>query len=204
MVDTYYDYKELFASTIYGRDYVVLRREGASRYVIMAPHGGGIEPGTSAIADSVAGHQHAFYAFKGIKPTGNRGLHLTSNRFDEPIGLQWAAKAEIVLTIHGCRGSAAGVYVGGRHKALAAQLADRLNTAGFQAEITRRPGLGGLHRDNICNRGERGMGVQLEITRGLREKMFFHLNRRAVRTKTGVFDQFVTAVQKALYLNGSG
>jgi phage replication-related protein YjqB (UPF0714/DUF867 family) len=204
MADKYFDYQELRASTTNTRDYVVFSRDGDSRYAIMAVHGGGIEPGTSDIADRVAGHRHAFYTFKGIKQAGNRDLHLTSNHFDEPIGLQLAAKAEIVLAVHGCRGSAANVYVGGRHMALKVHLIDQLNAAGFEAGTAGKPGLGGMHRANICNRGSSGMGVQLEITRGLREKMFSHLNRRSQRTRTDVFDQFVMAVQKALSLNGPG
>ena len=53
----------------------------------MAPHGGGIEPGTTEIAEAVAGHEHTFYSFSGVKARGNSVLHITSSRFDEPEGI---------------------------------------------------------------------------------------------------------------------
>ncbi len=64
-----------------------LHRSGSSGILVMAPHGGGIEPGTGDIADGVAGQHHSFYCFKGIKKQGNRALHITSNRFDEPLAM---------------------------------------------------------------------------------------------------------------------
>jgi len=36
----------------------------------MAPHGGGIEPGTIDIADAIARSEYTFYAFQGIKKRG--------------------------------------------------------------------------------------------------------------------------------------
>ena len=80
----------------------------------MAPHGGGIEPGTGDIADAVAGQHHSFYCFKGIKKQGNRVLHITSNRFDEPLAMTMVTNANWVLTIHGCRDVEPVVWVGGR------------------------------------------------------------------------------------------
>jgi phage replication-related protein YjqB (UPF0714/DUF867 family) len=46
-----------------GRDYEVHQRKGASGIAVIAPHGGGIEPGTMDIADSVAGEEHTFCCF---------------------------------------------------------------------------------------------------------------------------------------------
>jgi phage replication-related protein YjqB (UPF0714/DUF867 family) len=43
---------------------------------ILAPHGGGIEPGTSELAEAVAGEGLSFYAFEGLKRSGNAVLHV--------------------------------------------------------------------------------------------------------------------------------
>ena len=97
-----------------GFDYRILHRNGFSGVLVMAPHGGGIEPGTGDIADALAGSAHAFYCFKGLKKRGNRALHITSNRFDEPLAERMLKKTQWVLTIHGCREGAPLVWVGGR------------------------------------------------------------------------------------------
>jgi phage replication-related protein YjqB (UPF0714/DUF867 family) len=62
----------------------------------MAPHGGGIEPGTIDIADNLAGCDYTFYAFKGLKKGGNNILHINNNTFDEPIALRVAQNADII------------------------------------------------------------------------------------------------------------
>jgi phage replication-related protein YjqB (UPF0714/DUF867 family) len=73
-----------------------------------------------------------------------------------------------------------------------------LTRADFQAETSSVPGLRGVDPNNLCNRGHSGMGVQLELTRGLREKMFEGLDRYARCVPNGLFDRFIMAVRKAL------
>ncbi len=66
-MDKYANYDDLKQHEREGEDYVILSREGISRIAVIAPHGGGIEPGTVDIADGTTGSKHSFYAFKGIK-----------------------------------------------------------------------------------------------------------------------------------------
>lgn len=66
-MDKYANFIELKQNEREGEDYTILLREANSKFVIIAPHGGGIEPGTIDIADAVASSDHTFYAFKGIK-----------------------------------------------------------------------------------------------------------------------------------------
>ena len=87
-MDKYANFIELEQNEREGEDYTILFREANSKFLIISPHGGGIEPGTIDLADAVASSDHTFCAFKGIKKTGNKTLHITSNRFDEPIGLK--------------------------------------------------------------------------------------------------------------------
>lgn len=181
-----------------GGDFIISCRDVDSPVAVMAPHGGGIEPGTVDIADALAGRDFAFYAFSGIKKSGNRHLHLTSNRFDEPIGLKIAQKAAVVVAVHGNREESEVVFVGGRNHSLKKRICQALTAAGFRAEISDLPGIRGISPENICNRGTSGEGVQLEISRGLREKMFEHFERRSRRKKTHVFYEFVDTIKKAL------
>ena len=148
-----------------GQAFVIQWRRGTSGLVVMAIHGGGIEPGTTEIADAVAGGRHGFYSFVGVKPSGNGTLHLSSRSFDEPIGLRMAASAKTVVTVHGCRGQAPRTYLGGRHTDLQRSVGDALQAAGFRVgKCARFPG---VNLQNICNRGYSGMGLQLELSFGL-------------------------------------
>jgi len=197
-MDTYPDYSTLSRNENEGKDYCILFRETDSTLAVIAIHGGGIEPGTVDIADAVAGNDHNFYAFKGIKPTGNRVLHIASNRFDEPIGMAIARNAEVVLTIHGCKEKEEAVFLGGKNQAMIERIRNRLNEAGFHAVISREPGLLGQSTKNICNRCRSGQGVQLELSRGLREAFFLHLSQRSHRSKTPLFDLFVKTLRMAV------
>lgn len=197
-MDRYDDFAALKREEREGEDYAILYRKADSPIAIMAPHGGGIEPGTIDIADALAGNIHTFYAFKGIKRTGNKILHLTSNRFDEPLGLTVSQNAYIVVSIHGCRDPGDMVFVGGRNQHLKQKLVAALKAAGFEASISELPWLRGISPLNICNRCGSGRGVQLEISRGLREKMFDDIARRSLRKKTKVFYKFVNAIKEVL------
>jgi len=181
-----------------GVDYEIHIRKSRSEIAVIAPHGGGIEPGTLDIADVVAGPEHTFYCFKGIKKKGNTDLHITSDKFDEPHGIKIAEESERVLAIHGCRDRDEVIYVGGNDLALKGQLLHEFIEAGFVAKESMRPDLQGTKPENICNRGQRGKGCQIEISEGLREKMFDGFFHGAGKTKNSVFYDVVAAITKVL------
>ena len=62
------------------------------------------------------------------------------------------------------------------------------------------PGLRGIEPENICNRVRQAKGVQIELSRGLRETLFDKLGHRSLRRKTIVFYQFVNILKEALLL----
>jgi len=70
------------------------------------------------------------------------------------------------VAIHGCIGESQ-IYIGGLDLELTALLEESLRAAGLPVLVNghRYPGRNPL---NICNRGMRGRGVQLEITNDLR------------------------------------
>jgi phage replication-related protein YjqB (UPF0714/DUF867 family) len=165
----YASFAELEAREIYGKDYRVRSIERAGAPVaIIAPHGGGIEIGTSQLAARIARARHSLFTFEGLKPPWqNRGLHITSHRFDHPECVALVSKSPVTLAVHGCKGESQ-IYVGGLDSELKALLVTRLAGAGFPTSAEGHKYLG-LNPLNICNRGLRGRGAQIELTRDLRE-----------------------------------
>jgi phage replication-related protein YjqB (UPF0714/DUF867 family) len=199
--DRYSSFAELASDKQEGRDYKRLVEMRESRFAIIAPHGGGIEPGTSEIARAIANGEFASYCFEGMQPTGNKELHITSTCFDEPICVQLVQHFQTVIAVHGCAGKHEAVYVGGLDDNLKAQIIEALMSAGFEAcdDISDHSG---SHPQNICNRGISGKGLQLEITEGLRGVMFKGLRRRDRETTRPRFGSFITAVRDILLQAG--
>jgi len=176
-----------------GTDYYIRHRCGCSGIAIMAIHGGGIEPGTTEIAEAVAGDHHSFYSFSGLKPAGNISLHISSRKFDEPQGIHIAKSSHAVVAIHGCRDAKAVTFIGGRHHRLKMQIKEALAAAGFPALDSRR--FPGINPKNICNAGRSGMGVQLEISMAMRKRLFEDISRIHRKRSTPCFFDYVRAIQ---------
>lgn len=170
-MDRFVSFKQLCRQATEGRDYIVEVRPGRSDLAVMAPHGGGIEWGTDYLAAAIAGREHGYYAFKGVRQRNNADLHIASERFDEPRALLLAGKAHSVITVHGCRGSRSVVYVGGLATGIKLEVITSLQVAGFNAEEAPWPSLAGVHRSNLCNRGRSGQGLQLELSHNLRRRL---------------------------------
>lgn len=174
---------DLARHEVEGRDFrVVMRRRPGSAVLLIAPHGGSIEAGTSEIAGIAAGDEHNLFCFEGCKPRGeNRALHITSHKFDHPECLALAAACEVIVTVHGCLGDSQ-IHVGGLDEDLAARMSRRLRAQGFTVEYpsARYPG---RHPLNICNRGARAKGVQVEVSHDLRTGESRGLIARAIRTE---------------------
>lgn len=71
--DKYSSYAHLLEEETEGTDFTIhsLNRSD-SGVIIIAPHGGKIEPGTDVIAREVAKNEFSFYTFNGIKTSNNR------------------------------------------------------------------------------------------------------------------------------------
>jgi phage replication-related protein YjqB (UPF0714/DUF867 family) len=171
--------------------------------VIIAPHGGGIEPGTTEIASAIAGWSYSLYTFDGIRLSGNELLHITSTFFDEPKCLSLIRSADHVLAIHGCEGAEHIVFVGGLHLEWGDRIATVLREAGFET-VRATTQFAGTQPENICNRGKFGRGVQLEISEGLRRSMFKGLDRNGRVETRPPFQAFVKAIRKAIQSEGLG
>jgi len=121
MADKYSTFDDLKHSEL-NDAYRVEVHEVGSRAAIVAPHGGGIEPGTSEVSRAIARGDLSLYLFEGTKKQANSNLHITSTRFDEPRCLQLVKAVEVAVTVHGEGGEREVVYLGGRHLELGENL----------------------------------------------------------------------------------
>jgi phage replication-related protein YjqB (UPF0714/DUF867 family) len=189
MTSPYKNFGELAQQEIENKDYQITVRLRDERVLVMAPHGGKIEPTTSMIAEAIAGENYSFYSFEGLKEDGNGTLHIESHLFDEPRALQTVKKADVVITVHGQLNHQEGfIMVGGLHVDLRSEIRRRLEAAGFE---TRTPpeGLQGIDPENICNRGRLKGGVQLEVSRKERDSF---------KTDKERLEGFASAVRQAI------
>lgn len=197
-MDRYANFDQLKTFEKDGVDFRVRWRAGCSGIAILSIHGGDIEPGTSLIADAIAGTEHTYYALEGLKPSGNLALHITSTHFDEPVALEIVCQSEIIVTVHGCAESEPVVFVGGRDVELCHRILRSLAAAGFQAIEAAQTRFVGTDLANICNLCGRGMGIQLEISSGLRARMFEPGGGGEPKAAGPLLQRFADAVREAL------
>jgi phage replication-related protein YjqB (UPF0714/DUF867 family) len=191
-----------------------------ARTTVIAPHGGGIEFGTSELCLAIAGYHPAtllvppgtgitydYWMFEGLRASSNSQLHVTSTNCDDHVALSLCGGALNVLALHGCGTVDAGLpddaevaLVGGLNPALKQHLLDELAAADLTAiDAAGHDALDGEEPTNITNRTLTGMGAQLEITGPLREAMFRNNSRPGRKNSTTpVFWAFVAACRNAL------
>ena len=193
--DLYRRFRKLKATERVGVDYRIHIARRNSPVVIIAPHGGTIEPGTSEIAAAIAGDDFSLYCFEGfLKRRPHYHLHITSTRFDEPQCVTLVEDSDTVVAVHGLRGAAAArIDVGGNDFGLRDRVSVALKAAGFDARVVSKGEHAAVSPQNICNRGRRAAGMQLEITKRLRELLTHYrarsrLNAFADAVRTAVTD----------------
>ena len=189
MADRYRSFAQLRKGETEGFNYRICVTERESASAIIAPHGGWIEPGTSEIAAAIAENIHSLYCFEGLQNRSHEELHINSTYSDEPKCLGLIKQCEIVVAVHGLVSDGKAVDVGGRDDALRDAICASLNATGFQSKIVTTGNHAATSQYNICNRGLRKKGVQLEITRDLRD---------ALRSREEDLNAFAKSVQEAI------
>lgn len=170
MSDKYKNFLELSIVETEGVDFDIELIDRNSPLAVIAIHGGNIEPGTTEIAKIISGEDLSFYSSIGKKSEGeNANLHITSSRFDEPRCLALVSKSEKVISVHGKSGKEGFVMLGGLDEAGIRKISELLASHGFEVREATE-GVKGDSPENICNKCSSGKGVQLEISRGLRDK----------------------------------
>src|SRR5215470_3560140 len=132
-------------------DDTLARTDDVPKTTILAPHGGGIEPGTSELCLAVAGYHPAnlpqfpsagvtydYWMLEGLREGGNAELHVTSVGCDDGVAVSLCAGSLNALSLHGFQprppDMSSGdqvVLVGGGNTALRGYLLDGLCGAGF-------------------------------------------------------------------------
>lgn len=163
-------------------------------YAVMAPHGGKLETGTTNISLAISRKDLSLYTFNANKPNNNRTLHITSANFDEPQCEKILGSVETVLAIHGARDPETEpkerVWVGGNlRETFEVNLKETLKPLELLVEINSK--FLGKEPNNICNRGISQQGMQLELTKSLRERL---------KTDKEFLEQFSDAVRTAMML----
>ncbi|MFI4891000.1 MAG: poly-gamma-glutamate hydrolase family protein [Steroidobacterales bacterium] len=185
--DDYRGYEDLASAHAEGVDYAVhVRYPQDSGVAVIAPHGGRIEGGTSAVARLIAGIDHGLYLFEGLRSEGDNfdRLHLTSHCFNEPRCLDLIARCDTVIAVHGYASPGADVLLGGRDQRLKRELAPALIAQGLTVQTDGHP-YPGTDPLNICNRGRSGQGVQVELSARLRRAHNWTGLAQAVRSVLG-------------------
>jgi phage replication-related protein YjqB (UPF0714/DUF867 family) len=165
MMDRYSNFSDLAAGET---DFSIELADRGSGVTVIAPHGGEIEPHSADIARLICADDYNLFCFIGTKPSGNRDLHITSHRFDHPGALALVKRSSIVIAVHGCTREDLVILLGGLDQELIAEIDRQLGRRNIDSKPSSQK-LRGQHKGNICNRGLRGKGVQLEISRGLRD-----------------------------------
>jgi phage replication-related protein YjqB (UPF0714/DUF867 family) len=189
MIKAYGSFGELSVHETEGQDYVIRICLRNSPFLVMAPHGGKIEPGTAKIVEAIAGDDHSFYSFEGIKADGNNVLHVQSHLYDEPWAIEAVKRVEIVVTVHGhADREDPFVMMGGLDTLLKSEIEHELRKAGYPIREATQ-GLKAIDPINICNRGRSGKGVQLEVSRKLRDSF---------RSDEGCLREFADVVRQGI------
>jgi phage replication-related protein YjqB (UPF0714/DUF867 family) len=207
-------------------DDTLARTDDLLKTTILAPHGGGIERGTSELCLAVAGYHPAnlpqvppagvtydYWMFEGIRETGNAALHVTSTGCDDGVAVSLCAGSLNAMSLHGFDPAPElppdeqVVLVGGTNLPLKELLLAGLDDADIKALAV---GTGGeLDGDDGCNIVNRTLlvgdpprplgGAQLELSTSLRDAMFTDNSRpRRKHTTTQLFWTFVAVCRDAL------
>lgn len=197
----YKNFKELKSNEVENEDYTIDMMESDSDILLMAIHGGGIEPGTTELIKRIAvENNYSYYSFNGIKKSGNQNMHITSTNFDELQALELVKNSLVTLSFHGYdERDKKHTYIGGLDEDLAEKIEKNLKEAGFSVSPAPKR-LSGEKKDNIVNKNKREKGVQLEISTAQREAFFKNndLSSANRKHKQDAFYEYTLAIEEAL------
>lgn len=170
--DYYSSMTQLKSQTQQGVDWQIKTRQGNNHTAVVAPHGGGIEPGTSQIADQIARKNNAsYYTFEGLRPTNNQQLHVTSAHYNEPTAQAMVNQSQRTVTVHETSQTGSDVYIGGRDTTLRNNISQSLTQRGFSvAQATGN--IGGQNLNNLTNQNQQQAGVQIELNKQFAHQCF--------------------------------
>ncbi|MCI2900451.1 poly-gamma-glutamate hydrolase family protein, partial [Staphylococcus hominis] len=203
--DYYRSMTDLLYNTQEGKDWTKESTNRHSNVLIFAPHGGGIEKGTTELTKAIANKgNYDYYAFNGTRNKNNSQLHVTSTNYNDPDLINRNYNKDVSISIHGA-GQSQGkntVLIGGRDEKLIQLISKELSI--FKFNVQRSLGhLAGIDTNNVVNYNKKGQGVQLELTPDLRKSFFSNGDdsskaRKNEKNWTSTMDRFATAINDAI------
>ncbi|MDA1334649.1 MAG: poly-gamma-glutamate hydrolase family protein [bacterium] len=151
----------------YDLNLISLKDRGSS-VGVFAIHGGKIDLGTGTMARLISGDDYSFYVYDGESSEDK----VTSTMFDEQQALNLADSLDTIVSIHGEKDTDDEyVMLGGLNEELIKAISHKLSGLGI---LQKEPDehLAGTLKENICNKGKSGRGVQIEMSRLLRKRFY--------------------------------
>jgi len=183
ITDLYKNFNELKKEKKEGIDYIIKTHKNSWWIIIVAPHGGTIEPWTDEICKNIAWGDLSYYCFIATCENWEK-LHITSSNFDEPQAINLIKLHKIVLTIHWCAGKDDFIFIGWKNEAIRNALSQKLRENWFFVEAFEKSKFQWLRKENICNKGNNKLWwIQIELSRGYRNKMLENKNFLSIFTK---------------------
>ncbi|MEX6357364.1 poly-gamma-glutamate hydrolase family protein [Staphylococcus cohnii] len=201
--DYYKSMTELYNDTKEGIDWKKDTRDVGKSVLIVAPHGGNIEQGTSELTKLVTNNgDFDYFSFEAIRPSNNTQLHVTSTNYDDATLHDMIQDRTATISIHGAQGEEQLVYLGGYQSPLRDAIQSQLEHKGFVVKIPPEY-LGGLSNANFINKVEESTGVQLELTTALRKAFFKDgdastASRKKIENWTTTMYDFAEALNDAI------
>jgi phage replication-related protein YjqB (UPF0714/DUF867 family) len=184
-----------------------------SSTAVIAPHGGGIEAGTSELCMAIAGYtpfdantapasaaaqgepQRDYWMFEALANSSTQ--HVTSTHCDDPAALAVCAGNLYAVALHGFEDTAAKkVVIGGRDERFKRNLLAAFTKYGLTSPTSNvdwdvtvvlagpTDPINGDDPANIVNRTRTAAGAQLELSTALRKAMFGDFSGAAKRRTT--------------------
>lgn len=167
-------------------------RTASLRLAIFAQHGGMVEPGTDICAAHIAGNDlslHTVVSCRAVWEVEKEGGRLVPGPVHaHPDSFALARECQTIISIRGrnaCHNRNGEVRVDGLDAALVASLMDCLAAAGFVVQDA-PPHSPAKQPGDICNRGQRMRGVELDISHELMSRLL---------NDTGMMTRFAAAVR---------
>lgn len=182
--DKYQSMTQLEDETTEGVDWKKSIRNTGKEILIVAPHGGNIEQGTTELTKALADKgNYDYFSFEAIRPRNNSELHVTSRNYNDLMLNSMIQNRKATISIHGAKGNEKIVYIGGPRSDLRNEIEKELVSRGFNVMVP-PDNLSGKDDENFINREKGNTGIQLELTYALRKSFF---TNNDVRTKNRTY-----------------
>ncbi len=146
------------------------------KYGVIAIHGGDIEKGTEEIANNIALKDFPIYV-------NRKGPHITSTKFRDKELEKIFDICEVIISIHGEHELTSFTIIGGLEEGLINVIRVKLKKNKFNIKEPIRK-LHGESNLNVCNLGVSKKGVQLELSKKLRDDLMSDSEKMYLYTRS--------------------